>query len=69
MLRTYAAGGWQVYVTNNNFIHVSIKTQTVSFETFIDKVRNKYFFSDDRLSPGEIFLQHIGDILFLYHHR
>jgi len=69
MLRTYTAGGWHVYITNNNFVHVSIETWTVSFEAFIDKVCNKDFFSDDQLSPDEICFQHIGDILFLYHHR
>jgi len=60
---------WQVYITKNNFVHVSIETQTASLEAFIDKVCNKDFFSDDHLSPDEIFFQHIGDILFLYHHR
>jgi len=40
----YTAGGWHIYITNNNFVHVSIKTRTVSFEAFIDKVCNKDFF-------------------------
>jgi hypothetical protein len=43
---------------------VSIETQTVSFEAFIDKVCNKDFFSDDHFSPDEIFSNILGTFSF-----
>ena len=63
MLRTYTERWWQVYITNNYFVHVSIKMQTVSFEAFIDKVCYKDFFSDG----SHVKMKFVSNILGMFY--